>query len=105
MYHIAYLIVRFVNLLQLNPDRVFPRLVHGDEADSVGGKVRMTILIIGDLIFATVQSACDALQSSKKEDKTYPSYNPTASWTKSRVSSGNSEGRKAVVRSRALRNI
>ena len=52
MYHVAYLIVRFVNLLQVNPHRVFPRLVHGDETDPVGGKVCMTILIIGDLVFA-----------------------------------------------------
>lgn len=57
-----YLIVRFVNLLQLNPDRVFPRLVHGDETDPVRGKVCMAILIIGDLVFTTFESAYNALQ-------------------------------------------
>lgn len=36
---------------------------------------------------------------------TYPSYNPTASCTNNSVSSGKSDGRKAVVRSNWCRNI
>lgn len=36
---------------------------------------------------------------------TYPSYNPTASCTNNNVSSGKSDGRKAVVRSSWCRNI
>lgn len=35
----------------------------------------------------------------------YPLYRPTPSWTKRRVSSGTSAGRKAVVRSIVWRNI
>ena len=69
----------------------------------------MTVLVVGDLVFAIAQTNRSRqsllLSIGTATATTYPSYNPTASWTKSRVSSGNSEGRRAVVRSRALRNI
>lgn len=35
----------------------------------------------------------------------YPSYSPTASWANSRASSGSKRGRRAVVRSKDLKNI
>lgn len=61
----------------------------------------MSILVVGDLVFPVRYQ----YRYVGREETTHPSYSPTASCTKSRVSSGNSKGLSADVRSRALKNI
>lgn len=65
----------------------------------------MAILVVGDLVFPGAGRQYIQRQSTLHGAGTHPSYSPTASWTKSRVSSGNSNGRSAVVSSRDLKNI
>lgn len=79
---------------------------------AVGGQVGLAVLVLWDLEFAMQQaSVASSTQGKASQSKarhghaTYPSYNPTASCTNKSVSSGKSDGRKAVVRSSWCRNI
>jgi hypothetical protein len=47
----TYLVLHAVNLLQLDANRAFPRVVDGNVANPVGRQVRVAILVVWDFVF------------------------------------------------------
>lgn len=75
-----------------------------DVTHTVRGQVGLAVLVLWNLELAAGEaSVASGMQGNWCA--TYPSYNPTASCTNNSVSSGKSDGRKAVVRSSWCRNI
>jgi hypothetical protein len=104
----TYIELRLLHILQEDGHRVLARLSMIYITHAVGGQVGLAVLVLWDLEFAMRQaSVASSTQStlSRLGTQTYPSYNPTASCTNKSVSSGKSDGRKAVVRSSWCRNI
>ncbi len=102
----SYIEIVLVDILKLHRDGVLAGLFIVHIASSMGGKIGVAVLKVRDLIFSVVLLLARwnwILQDSR--DDRYPSYSPTESWTKRRPSSGRSDGRRAVVRSKGWRNI
>ena len=100
----SYVVFRALDVPEEDGYRVLARLVVVDVAGAVRGEIGLAILVLGDLELAACGQSCRG-GAGGNQSGAYPSYRPTASCTKSSVSSGRSDGRSAVVRSSWCRNI
>lgn len=55
--------VRSIDLFQIDPHRVLPGLVCRHIADTMGGQVGMTVLVVWDLVFPNVQLVSTSFQA------------------------------------------
>ena len=53
-----------VDLLQVNTNRVLPRFIDSDVANSVRREVGMAVLVVGDLVFA-IEQTCKSVGVAK----------------------------------------
>jgi hypothetical protein len=103
-----YLILCTVNILQIDSDGVLSGIFSSNVTDTMRGQICMSILVVGNFVFPRIQKNISNAHDrccSRGHIVAYPSYKPTASWTNSSVSSESKDGRRAVVKSKGLKNI